>query len=107
MKVVVNRCFGGFGLSKKATQWLTERGVTCGYSDESIKVFRTHPLVIEVVETMGDEASGVYADLKIIEIPFDGVEGWWIEEYVGMERVVPDGPVSKGDCNGTDERRGK
>ena len=28
MKVVINVCFGGFGLSCEATQWLWEQGVT-------------------------------------------------------------------------------
>lgn len=27
MKVVINKCFGGFGLSVKATQWLWNQGV--------------------------------------------------------------------------------
>lgn len=27
MKVVINRCFGGFGLSEKAYEWLIARGV--------------------------------------------------------------------------------
>ena len=26
-KVVINKCFGGFTLSKKAVEWLEERGV--------------------------------------------------------------------------------
>lgn len=35
MKVVINGCFGGFGLSEKAYEALIERGVLCvGYNSE-------------------------------------------------------------------------
>ena len=46
---------------------------------------RTDPLLIQVVEELGDEASGPCANLKIIEIP-DGTE-YEIDEYDGMETI--------------------
>lgn len=32
MKIIVNKCHGGFSLSKKAVEWLAERG----YEDASL-----------------------------------------------------------------------
>lgn len=47
---------------------------------------RTDPLLIEVVEQLGDEANGTYAKLKIVEVP-DDVK-WHIAEYDGLEWVA-------------------
>lgn len=47
---------------------------------------RTDPLLVEVVETLGREASGHHAELKIIEIP-DDIE-WTVQEYDGWEWVA-------------------
>lgn len=46
---------------------------------------RTDPLLIEVVEQLGDAANGDCAKLKVIEIP-DGIE-YEIQEYHGVESV--------------------
>ena len=112
MKVVINDCFGGFGLSKVAYEWLIkEKGwIVTEYNKEGdyknpkadlvlsnhfsntyyhVKnedELRINPDVIEVVETIGKEASGDCAKLKIIEIP-DDVE-WHISEYDGCEHVA-------------------
>ena len=48
--------------------------------------FRTDPTMIQVVEELGDKASGSCAKLKIVEIP-DGVD-YTIEEYAGLEHVA-------------------
>lgn len=47
---------------------------------------RDDPLLIQVIEELGEEANASHAKLKIVEIP-DGVE-WHIEEYDGHEYVV-------------------
>lgn len=46
---------------------------------------REDPLLIKVVEMLGDKANGRHAKLKIVEIP-DGVE-YEIDEYDGIESV--------------------
>jgi len=46
---------------------------------------RTDPLLIEVVEQLGEAANGDCAKLKVIEIP-DGIE-YEIQEYDGVESV--------------------
>lgn len=47
---------------------------------------RTHPLLIQVVEELGNEANGPCAALKIVEIP-DDVE-YEIDEYDGFEHIA-------------------
>jgi len=139
MKIVINVCYGGFGISDKAYEKLIEWGVPvqkysradrdestglypenpanegevifdkeltepgeCQFNDiyheykgrvrESrywdtwLRSFRTHPLLIRVVEELGSEANGPFADLKIVEVPDD--VHWDIEEYDGIERVA-------------------
>ena len=77
MKVVINSCYGGFGLSKEAYKFL---GLEWGEY-----VSRTDPKLIECVETLGTKANGFFANLRVIEIP-DDVK-WEITEYDGCEQV--------------------
>ncbi len=129
MKVVINVCFGGFGLSEKAYEKLIEYGVPVRKYVEEVKdektgrynsppenegevIFdrslsvpgkfdrwlgrywetwirsdnRSHPLVVRVVEELGDAASGAHAELKVVEIP-DGVD-YIVEEYDGNEHIA-------------------
>ena len=105
MKVVINKCFGGFGLSEKAMRMLVERGHK--EAIKAVEIFeeerkkwkywqltlysdtcRHDPLLIAVIQELGDAANGPHAELKIIEIegPF-----YRIDEYDGSETVhTPD-----------------
>lgn len=136
MKVAVNRCFGGFGLSTEAVIRLVERGSAFldvheesayygsdvgsdfynKYSAPSVrtahrdgyattpmlhdilhkdgKVYsfmdsnpkaRACPVLISVIEEMGEAANGRHAKIEIVEIP-DGIE-WEIDEYDGSETI--------------------
>lgn len=49
--------------------------------------FRSNPIVVDVVRKLKDKANGFCAKLKIVDIPFDGVEGWHIDEYDGLESI--------------------
>jgi hypothetical protein len=151
VKVVINDCFGGFGLSPRAVKRLAElQGRDCHFfrlpltsgsfdtaryepialadaerellwwsfdiadpnavlkekphrdrtdaeKDAHNAAYRAHhidsrpddrsdPLLVQVVEELGETASGRCARLKVVEIP-DGVE-WQIEEYDGNEHVT-------------------
>ena len=46
---------------------------------------RTDPDLVRVVETLGEEANGRCAELKVINIP-DGIK-WEIDDYDGIETV--------------------
>ena len=83
MKVVINTCFGGFGLSKEAYEFLGRRWDGYGFD---FKVDRTNPDLIRVVETLGKKADGMCAKLKVVEIP-DGIR-YTIEDYDGAEHIA-------------------
>ena len=79
-KIVINACFGGFGLSEKAESLLGEN-----YFGEW-EIQRDDPELVRVVEALGAEANDKYAELKVIQIP-DDVD-WEIKEYDGIEHVA-------------------
>ena len=107
MKIVINKCFGGFGLSEEATllygkkkglniivvrdkimkslrhYYLDEVKDGNYFSDRDIK--RNDPILVEVVNELGEKANGFCSELKIVEIPDD--MKWEIEEYDGKEWV--------------------
>ncbi len=113
MKIIVNKCYGGFGFSRKFIEAARERGAIWAqapytvlpgeaYSDGSIKegydfdsynpaasegdeTCRTSPIAIRLLEEMGEEANGRFSNLKIVDIPF-GIE-WEIDDYDGMETI--------------------
>ena len=84
MKIVVNRCWGGFGLSEEAYRELGLPWDRYGYAYNS-EHERNDPKLVEVVERLGDKANGRCAYLRVIEIP-DGID-WEIDDYDGMETV--------------------
>jgi hypothetical protein len=93
-KIVINACFGGFGLSDEAIAMFRERkGIAAGerttYADE---IGRDDADLIAVVEALGTKkASGGYARLKVVEVPMWLQEkGWHIEEYDGSEHIAED-----------------
>ena len=107
-KIAICADFGGFSVSKEATEWMAKRGSKRaieelkeserdpywygfgigeskefeeGYSDHRS---RTDPDLIAAIETLGDRARRG-SKLKVVEVP-DGVE-WYIHEYDGWESV--------------------
>lgn len=82
MKIVINKCFGGFGLSEKARKIL---GIDNSFDEYQID--RNDPKLIEVVETLGDEANGRCARLRVVNIPDDATD-WELDEYDGAEEVL-------------------
>jgi len=47
---------------------------------------RTDPILVQVVEELGEASFGDYSELRVIEIP-DGVS-YTIEDYDGSEHVA-------------------
>lgn len=94
MKVVINRCYGGFGLSDEFIETYPqfEEYNYCWYSDRDK---RSDQNFISAIENFGLEKSkGHSASLKIIELPNDTTD-WEIEEYSGNESItcVVDGKI--------------
>jgi hypothetical protein len=90
-KIVINTCFGGFGLSEEAIAMFRERkGIA---ADEPATYGRDDADLIAVVETLGSKkaSGGGYSALKVVEVPMWLREkGWHIEEYDGSEHIAED-----------------
>lgn len=106
MKVVLNSCYGGFSLSEEGKElYLNKKGLK--FTKEKSQYFslvgyeyhvegnehwyerdiaRDDPVLVQVVEELGQKSFGSYAELRVVEIP-DGVE-WEVEEYDGKEWVA-------------------
>ena len=53
--------------------------------------YREDPILIEVVEELGEKANGRYAQLEIVDIP-DGMN-YEINDYDGIETLRPNVPT--------------
>lgn len=109
-KIVINRCYGGFGISRKAAERLLELGFKDSQLEKELnnekyysynsyypEIPRHHPLLVQVVEELGTrKASGSGAELEVIEI-----EGnlYNIDEYDGYESISTPNTISWIDCN--------
>lgn len=114
MKIAVNKCYGGFSVSREVVDILRSKGYKIivngeAYPDGSIctsqddwgyhldnedfniesdnyRAYRNNKDLVEAIEKVGEQrASGKLADIKIIEIPND-IE-WEIDEYDGIETI--------------------
>ena len=110
MRVVVNRCYGGFGISREAFLRLRELDDKAALEETDIgevwkginpegkvrdslfldafcrDIERNDPLLLQVMDEMGAErVSAQLAKLEAVEIP-DGTD-WEIDEYDGWESV--------------------
>lgn len=110
MKIVINKCYGGFSLSGEAiVLYGKKKGLKIiAVQDEFVKslihcyldkvkdenyfserdIKRNDPALVEVVDELGEKADGYFSDLKIVEIP-DDVK-WIIEEHDGKEWIAED-----------------
>ena len=89
MKVVINKRYGGFGTSDEAKALYTQYHRQIHNTDGKYKDYdtdRTDPILIRVVEELGERANSIFSDLKIVEVP-DDVE-WTIKDYDGIEWVA-------------------
>ncbi len=86
--VIINDCYGGFGLSKRAQ---SEYCRLAGVEEKDFydrDVARDDPYLVKVVKELGMGANGPHSNLKIVEIPGD--VKWHIAEYDGAEWVAED-----------------
>lgn len=86
--VVINTCYGGFGLSDRAVrEYCKLAGLTeTDFAHRDIP--RDDPYLVKVVKELGQAANGSHANLKVVEIP--GNVKWHIAEYDGNEWVAED-----------------
>jgi hypothetical protein len=109
-KIVYNGCFGGFSLSQAAVRRyleikgipFTEEKIETSFRDTRFRIAtsvmgegeyfydheiedRTDPILVQVVEELGDAANGYCADLCIREL--DPGTKYRLQEYDGSEWV--------------------
>ncbi len=99
IQVVINRCYGGFGLSQAAYDWLKAKGSPLIDDIEPKDIerygswspaygphadtYRVHPDLVAVVHALGAVANGRSAKLEIV----DTEQSINIDNYDGMERI--------------------
>jgi len=76
MKIIINKCFGGFGIKKEI---LKQLNLT---DDDDL---RTNPQLISLLEKNIDISSN-WSKLKVVEIPDDIT--YTIEDYDGVEHIA-------------------
>ena len=85
-KIVINTCYGGFGLSESSLEDYKKRK---NITDENFyhwDIPRDCPHLVAMVEEGGTDVDGIYSELKVVDVPDD--VNWYIEEYDGMEHVA-------------------
>lgn len=106
-RVVINKCYGGFGLSRQAFLRLRELGNKCALAETDIGEFwpgtkrkrskaydsfcseieRSDPQLLQVIDELGaNVCSSDLAELKVVDVP-DDIK-WYIDEYDGKEWVA-------------------
>lgn len=80
LEIVINTCYGGFGLSEEACKMI-------GLENRFEDIDRDDPRLVKAVRTLGEKANGFCAKLKIAEIPLEATD-YFINEYDGMESII-------------------
>lgn len=92
MKIVLNKCCGGYALSEEAYKYMGmefspyEKEIGCGVAFEND---RSNFKLVECVEVLGDKASDACSKLVVVEIP-DGIS-YEINDDIGYEWVEING----------------
>ena len=93
-KIVINRCYGGFSVSKAVYQELGLKWDGYGYLDNDLMGYqdprdfydyREDPKLVAIVEKLDPAASGDLANLGVVTVPDD--MDWTIDDYDGIETV--------------------
>ena len=79
MKLIINGCYGGFGIKDEVMERL---GLTSQDSEET----RTNPDLIALIES-GEDVNDRCANLVVVELPDDCTD-YYIDEYDGLESVI-------------------
>ena len=83
VEIVVNACYGGFGLAPEALDAYRARCV----SDEDDDIPRHDPVLVSIVKEMGTSASDRHAQLELRCIPAQYTNFYRIHEYDGRESI--------------------
>lgn len=84
-QIVINRCYGGFGLSQAAEDRYRELSGK-PYPEFRWEAQRDDPYLVQVVLELGERSWAHCAELAVVTIP-DDVQ-WQIDEYDGAEWIA-------------------
>lgn len=84
-EIVINTCYGGFGLSEKAKKIYCEKMKIDYVKFDDYRLSRTDTLLVEIIKELGAEANDFYANLEIVSLPV-GTK-YRICEYDGLEHI--------------------
>lgn len=87
-KIAINRCYGGFGLSEAGlARYVELKGLSAQEAEDlwSGDIERHDPILIRVLEEMGEDSWGDFAEIEIEELA-SGTK-YVINEYDGMENI--------------------
>lgn len=79
MKVIINNCYGGFGVKDEVSKQLGYRGYFCSFEYD----LRTDERLIDMAER-GEDVFMSYCEPIIANVP-DEATDWWVTEYDGLE----------------------
>ena len=79
MKVVLNRCYGGFSLSEEFCKAYPQ--FKCYGEDQD------NQELIKCIEEFGIDAQGDMAEFKIFELPNETTD-YYIDEYDGYNQLI-------------------
>ena len=81
-KVVINVCYGGFGLSEEAIdRFLELKGQSLNFDT----IERDDPILVQVVEELGSNSFDLGTKLTVVEVPAGQL--YRIDEYDGFESI--------------------
>ncbi len=86
-KIVINAQHGGFDLSEEAMALYKKYNrMDADAQVYEWELYRDDPVLVRVVQELGESANGRFASLKIVEIPAD--VQWDLQEYDGWEWIA-------------------
>lgn len=87
MEIVLNKCYGAFGLSEAAykymgLEWPDYCRIGTAYCGD-----RTNENLINCVKTLGNEANAFCSDLRVVSIPDEEIKSYEIVDNDGWETL--------------------
>lgn len=79
MKIILNKCYGGFGVSDEVMERL-------GLTELDEEQLRTNPQLIAAIES-GENVNDSFSDLVVVTIPETATD-YDVDEYDGLESLI-------------------
>ena len=87
MEIVLNKCYGAFGLSKAAYKYMGLEWHDCTKIGVAYINDRTNENLIKCVKALGNEANVFCSDLRVVSIPDEEINSYKIVDDDGWETL--------------------